>query len=101
MQKMGFEQGLDEYEVKRLLKWQKIFFRVPIIIAFNDFDLSTWDNDRGLWYGVRLGEFVDKGRKVSYKKIQYYLKIADMRPLDQVVRGAVSSSNIGMFLKRI
>ena len=102
LKELGFEQGLDKYEVDRLLKWQQCKYWIPILVAFNDFHLRTWDNGNGLWYGTRLGEFIQNGRKATYQgKTQYFLRIALMKPIEQVIKDAVSLTNIAMHLPQL
>lgn len=81
----NYEQGLDDKDYQNYYTFQKKFIQSPIIIAFNDFKLKTWDRNKGLWYGAYLSEFkINKDFRTNPKN-QWYLPLSKMEPIDILI----------------
>ena len=103
-QRFGFEQGLDEYRITQYKEFQVKYCSNanPLIIAFNDLELKTWNNNEWLWYGCELEKFANgtqRNKHVHGKSIpQRYLPIAQMQPIEEIINSYFGTKFLPNFL---
>lgn len=98
LRKHGYEQGLSKKKYDEYMFWQKKTERL-VIIAMNDLNLQSYDNNRGVWYGCPVSYFSPEkyGKPVHFRRagLHYNVAIAQMVPIENLIRCYRSIQLIG------